>query len=269
MDVNKLNRSVPPAKVGEGGRERNKERPHYSDTFRPIGGDGGGRGGYDHHDRPAPSKPAASHTTDHTVHDAVSIMGIPAPEMTPHVQRALDILFTEIQSLRDELDRQRSHEAYLEEQSERDPVLGILNRRALLGRLAHAISRVSRSEGRDSFVCIHLRNIEDVRLAYGHGAAEAVVKQAATMMGALIDQGDVLGSLDGNDFGIIVVDDDAVVVRAKLETIMARLRENPVAWGGDILSVEPVFGLHVITGDLSVDDVVDAADQDMLHGRDE
>lgn len=155
----------------------------------PGGDEKGGYGGGDAHG---------------DIDDNVTVLGIPNEEMTDNVRGAIQTLLDEINHLRGELNRAKHHEAYLEEQAEKDRLLHVMRRRAFLARMGLAVRRTEEEGVHFAFLYIQITNAATVRGEFGHGAVESLMMQAANALREGAEAGDVVGSLENFDFGLVL-----------------------------------------------------------------
>lgn len=196
--------------------------------------------------------------------DDVSVLGIPKDEMTPNVRAAIQTLLDEINALRGELSRAKSHEAYLEEQAEKDRVLHVMRRRAFVARLGLAVRRVDEEEVPFSFLYIQIANAPDIRTAFGYGAEESLMQQAAEALREGAETGDVLGSLETHDFGVILPGNTLEEAENKAKNLMASMSGRSFSWQGDVLHVDARFGDTLITKTDSAEEIIQRAKDNMM-----
>ena len=196
--------------------------------------------------------------------DDVSILGIPKEEMTSSVRAAIQTLLDEINTLRGELSRAKSHEAYLEEQAEKDRVLHVMRRRAFVARIGLAVRRVEEEDVPFSFLYIQIANAPDIRAAFGIGAEEGLMQQAAEALREGAETGDVLGSLEHHDFGVILPGDPLESAEAKAQNLMASMSGRSFSWQGDMLHVQARFGDTLITKSDSAEEIIQRAKDNMM-----
>jgi len=195
--------------------------------------------------------------------DNVSVLGIPGEEMTVNVRRALDTLLAEINRLRTDLSRAKGHEAYLEQQADIDRVLQVMRRRAFMTRLALAVRRVEEEQVEFSFLYIQITNAAAVRGEFGHGALESLMVQAATVLREGTEPGDVVGSLENFDFGLILPGTPSAQGAAKAARLVAMLGGRSFAWQGQTLNVQARIGEAVISAGDASEQVVQRAKDHM------
>ena len=220
---------------------------------------------YGEHTEDEPESGLQGGTSGHAgFDDDVSILGIPKEEMTPNVRAAIQTLLDEINTLRGELSRAKSHEAYLEEQAEKDRVLHVMRRRAFVARMGLAVRRVEEEDVPFSFLYIQIANAPDIRAAFGHGAEESLMQQAAEALREGSETGDVLGSLENHDFGVILPGDTLENAENKAQALVASMSGRSFSWQGDMLHVQARFGDTMIATADSAEEIIQRAKDNML-----
>ncbi|MCW8915245.1 MAG: GGDEF domain-containing protein [Magnetovibrio sp.] len=200
------------------------------------------------------------------IDDDVSILGIPKEEMTENVRSAIQMLLDEINTLRNELLRAKNHEAYLEEQAEKDRLLHVMRRRAFMARMGLAVRRVDEENVPFAFLYIQISNAADIRAAYGHGAVESLMIQASDALREGAEAGDVLGSLENFDFGVILPGDTLEAAENKVARLSAIMSGRTFSWQGQNLEIQARFGDTQITKGDSADQAIQRA-KDNLQAR--
>ncbi len=196
--------------------------------------------------------------------DVFTVMDIPAVEVTPQVQETLNHIMGEFDKLRDELEHARAHILYLEELSESHTFLPVINRRGLHRELSRMLALGERAGVVNTFVCFHVRNIEDIRRRFGHAAAEAGLTWIAETLSANCRDTDIVGSLGGHDFGVILTLADSENAGEKAAEMAAILEQGSFPWDGERLSLKTAFGLHSFQNGDSAESVLLGADDNLL-----
>lgn len=217
-------------------------------------GQGGGQGGQ--------GGQASSGGAHQDIHDDVSILGIPKEEMTQSVRNAIDLLLDEINHLRADLIHARGHEAYLEEQAEKDRLLHVMRRRAFLARVNLAVRRVGEETVPFSFIYIAITNAGAVRSQFGHGAAENLLMQAAEVLREGFEAGDVVGSLEQFDFGVILPGIPQTDAEHKALHIVQSLSGRTFMWQSQEVAIQAVFGVAEIAPQDTPEEVIARAKRD-------
>lgn len=200
----------------------------------------------------------------HQDNDFACMFGIPDAELTPRVRRALIRLLDRFDEARRQIDAARDREAYLHGLADGHPVLPLGNRRFLIRELSRIIERTRIAQTINSFVVISIANGARIRADHGEAAAHALLCEAAQILVSGVRASDVVASLGGYDFGVVLTlaASDAAAIKA---CALARsLGAKPVDHAGRRLRAEPVWGLHEIARSDTADAVIAAADLDLV-----
>ena len=224
--------------------EERRKRQQNHDDDQGQGEGGGGHGEGHGHD---------------CFHDDVSVLGIPEEQMTEPVRHAIGLLLDEINDLRAELVRAKGHEAYLEQQAEKDRVLHVMRRRAFLARLNLVVRRVEDEKVLFCFLYVVITNAQSVRQDFGHGAAEGLQIQTSDLMHDVLETGDVVGSLENFDFGIILPATTPIDADQKGRDLINALSARSFVWQGQTLGIQAEFGVAEIAPGDSAEDIIDRA----------
>jgi len=196
--------------------------------------------------------------------DVFTVMDIPAQEVTPRVQETLSQIMGEIDKLRHELDHARSHILYLEELSESHTYLPVINRRGLHRELSRMLALGERAGVINTLVCFHVRNIEDIRRKFGHGAAESGMTWAAECLLTNCRDTDIVGSMGGHDFGVILTLADSDNATEKASLLVQALEGGSLPWDGERLTLKTAHGLYSFQPGDRAETVMQQADNDLL-----
>jgi diguanylate cyclase (GGDEF)-like protein len=199
--------------------------------------------------------------------DAVEVLGVPESELTPRVRRALTTLIEEVRALRAELQQMRARVGELEQLADADPLLKVLNRRAFVRELNRALAMVERYGTKASLIFIDVDGLKQINDAYGHAAGDAVLAHVAATLGASVRQTDAVGRLGGDEFGVILLQADNTVARAKSDALAALVGAKPLTWRGVELAARISTGVFEIKKGLSADDALATADDAMYRNK--
>jgi len=195
------------------------------------------------------------------IHDVAHVMGIPAAELTPRVQEALDIIVGEYDRTRSELDRERERVAYCQELADRDPLLPVLNPRALTRELARLINRAAQTRTVSSVAVLHLGGLEAPRLRRGRAVIDGVLRQVAERLIAELRASDLVASLGGADFAVVLTLTNGVAAVDKTQSLAEAARAEARERFG--VSVEVAWGVAAFTAEDDAEQVIAAADGDL------
>ena len=243
MDVNKLN-AIQPLATGKDKRDQQSRKDK----------DGEGE-----HAHPNPSGPSGARTDD-----AITVMGIPPHEMTPNVEKAINLLLEEVGSLRRQLASSRDHEAYLEQNADAHPFLPVLGRRGLTQRLGQIVTRAAHADVASCFLYLHILNAETVRTDLGLNAEEALLTLVADILNRELGNDAVIGSLGNADFGIILPAVGREEGDETIRRVVTTIEGASESWQGQTLTAKALYGLSVFGAGDAADTILADADGDLL-----
>ena len=245
MDVNRAD-AITPVGSGGGPKQERKRTPEEEKQDKGSGGQ--------------------PHESPWSGSEAFAMEGLLAGGMTPEIQKAFDNLARQIEPLRAEIDRARGREAHFKELAEKHSLLPIASRREFLRELAHVLNNMQHLTPPPNLMILHIRNADDVRLHSGRRALDGLLTHVCEVVRERLHPTDVLGSLGGNDFGVILLVGDQERARAKVAELTDALVAMPFSWRGSAIPIVAAAGAAAMTSASTTDAAVDAADRD-LTGR--
>jgi diguanylate cyclase (GGDEF)-like protein len=191
-----------------------------------------------------PGDEAALRTTGGTFRPALNLLGRPLTEVLPdlaadletdHVDGmvplggVLDGWAATVETLTGHRERrlgrtvilrdvrvERARERWLRYQADRDPLTGVLNRRAFDALLEHALTDPG---GVVTLAFLDLDDFKDINDFYGHATGDAVLIETTRRLTAALRDGDALGRIGGDEFAVALPGLD----RAAAAPVVARL----------------------------------------------
>lgn len=227
----------------------------------------GGQSGFAGRQPRQPSKPAA-HTQSPAV-DVAAVLGDAEQALSPAMQACFLELVEQAERLREELERVRMHETYLETAADRHPTLPALNRRAFMGALSRLLQASERAELPGTLAILHVAGIEAVREAHGLAAASAALTFVAEEIMTELRQTDLLGYLDSSDFAIALAVAEPDGAKAKLDRIVSNLAATSFLWEDKPISLGIAAGMVHFGEGMTGESLLAAADQAMMSGTSE
>ncbi|HUD27759.1 MAG TPA: diguanylate cyclase [Novosphingobium sp.] len=132
----------------------------------------------------------------------------------------------------------------LREQTIRDPLTGLFNRRYMEETLALEIARASRSGSPLSLVMCDVDHFKRFNDEFGHEAGDAVLQAVAAEMRSRFRDGDVICRFGGEEFTIIAPGTSAATLASRVEIVRQGISELMVQQGGRTLgSLTMSFGI--------------------------
>ena len=199
--------------------------------------------------------------------DSATMLGIGEAELTPSVRTALTQLVSEIDELRQEVGRLKNQLNEAEDLADLDALTPLLNRRAFLRELKRVATFAQRYGAPASLIYFDLDGFKAVNDRFGHAAGDAALRGVAERLAGQMREGDVIGRIGGDEFGVILVQADVSAALAKAASLAASIEERPVPCGEWLTPLKISYGVRQIDPGLSAEEVLAAADAAMYSRR--
>jgi diguanylate cyclase (GGDEF)-like protein len=206
-------------------------------------------------------------TENRPIQDTVSVLGIPANEMTPKVQQAIMTLVQEVESLRQELARTHARLAEMERLADEDSLAPVPNRRAFVRELSRMISFTERYGGVNSLVYFDVNGLKQINDHYGHSAGDALLVHVADLLTKNVRESDIVARLGGDEFGVLLAQADEEKANTKAASLAQTLEDSNFMWDGHKIPVHAAYGIYAFTGGVDVKTALDAADRAMYERK--
>ncbi len=157
----------------------------------------------------------------------------------------------------------------LKEQSIRDPLTGLYNRRFLEETLTRELYRAQRTDGVVAVMMLDLDYFKQFNDRYGHDAGDAVLEAVARVLQKSVRREDIVCRFGGEEFTIIMPGNTEEVARARAELILDRVRHLEIPHGSHVfrqLTISIGLAIFPRDGD-SADTLIQAADQALLEAK--
>jgi diguanylate cyclase (GGDEF)-like protein len=137
------------------------------------------------------------------------------------------------------------HNSYLNltHRATHDPLTGLANRAALMERLTESFGRGSTRRNRsEGLLFIDIDDFKDVNDSLGHERGDDLLVQLATRLQGCVRAHDLVARVGGDEFAIVVMDDDAGSVTAGIAERIHEVLRAPFFIGEDRLTVTASMG---------------------------
>lgn len=128
----------------------------------------------------------------------------------------------------------------LRDQSIRDPLTGLYNRRYLEETLEREIRRAVRSENLLGVLMLDLDHFKKFNDTYGHEAGDTVLRETAAFLIRSVRAEDIVCRFGGEEFVIILPLADIQTTQARAERIRSKLRELTILHQGKAVGLVTV-----------------------------
>lgn len=120
----------------------------------------------------------------------------------------------------------------LHEQSTRDPLTGLYNRRHFIDRCRSAISLVQRDEGSLALISFDADNFKSYNDKYGHDAGDYVLCTVGSLISRYFDADETCCRIGGEEFSVLLPDADLSIARLKAEELIAVIAGHEFSYRG-------------------------------------
>jgi diguanylate cyclase (GGDEF)-like protein len=167
-----------------------------------------------------------------------------------------------------DLTERKMFEREVEHRSLHDALTGLPNRRLLVDRLQHALSRSSRAENLVAVLFCDLDRFKEINDAHGHAAGDRVLSVVASRLLALVRDADTVARVGGDEFVVVLEDlvepDDALQIAERIRNALS----EDVQFEGHFLRVSASIGVTLSTGaDDRVETLLSHADDAMYRAK--
>ncbi len=163
----------------------------------------------------------------------------------------------------------RQQQAQLEQLATRDPLTGLLNRRAFEERAQHELRRAQREGTPLALVMLDLDHFKAINDHWGHPAGDAVLAQAAQLLAQGVRATDVAARWGGEEFIALLPNTSAASARQLADKLRLAQEHARTSWQGKALQVTASWGVAALVpgGTDTLDHLVSRADQALYEAK--
>lgn len=148
-----------------------------------------------------------------------------------------------------------------------DPLTGLPNRRALMERLHQEWARMTRADGRLSFIMADVDHFKKVNDAYGHNVGDRLLQEVARAIASQCRAADFPGRYGGEEFAIIVPDEAASETAHLAERCRRAVQSARLPAAPESAVATASFGVADATGLPSPEALVQSADEALYEAK--
>ena len=211
----------------------------------------------------SPKKREKAGSSARNVVDSLSIMGIPANELTPKVRDAIMTLMAEVDHMRGEVEEQKSRIAYLERLADQDSLTPVVNRRAFVRELSRFVSYGERYGTPSSVIYFDLNGLKGINDTHGHAAGDVALQRLAEILTDNVRESDVVGRLGGDEFGVLLAHADEAAATEKALQLVDSIENTTIEWQNIAIPLKVAFGAYTFKGGENASEALAEADKAM------
>lgn len=125
----------------------------------------------------------------------------------------------------------------------KDPLTGLLNRRAMERALKREISRSKRYRSPLSVAFIDLDDFKQVNDAFGHDTGDELLLHVAESLKKMSRQSDIVSRFAGDEFVIILPETSITEASSLIKRIQGHFAEHPLSLNGSKITVRFSYGV--------------------------
>jgi len=175
---------------------------------------------------------------------------------------------SDLQQQKSDLENQNE---VLEEESNRDALTGVYNRRGFEKLLAKEFAVTTEHHWPLSVVFVDLDNFKTVNDTHGHPTGDAILKEVADLLVANLRETDIVARYGGDEYVLLLPGVDADQARYASERVVTEIRKRSVTTeAGESVGITLSLGLSTYDSGNSFDsaeDLVAAADTALYHSK--
>ena len=188
----------------------------------------------------------------------------PARDRIDAVTTGINLLAEELQSMYEDLEVRVAERTALLEAAQAelrrvintDELTGLASRSLLQEKVAEAVAG---GTGRPSLILLALDSFQLINDSLGHAAGDAVLREAALRLGAAAGEGHLIARLSGDEFAVLVVDQEPDAVLQIASRLGASLNGRIDA-GGVAIALTAGTGVRFGEPHLSAEELIRDAD---------
>ncbi|MDX2235243.1 MAG: GGDEF domain-containing protein [Hyphomonadaceae bacterium] len=174
--------------------------------------------------------------------------GLKRGRLPPAVRAAVDTLMAETSMLAQENADLLDKLAIAQALADRDPLVPVFNRRALLRELKRVISYIERYRTQAAVLFLDMDGFKAINDNFGHAVGDAALAHVARLLLQQVRDSDIVGRVGGDEFAVVLANAPAEEARRKAQGLTALIAETPFVHEGVRHRLAASIGVHAFTG---------------------
>ncbi len=202
-------------------------------------------------------------TSERTAGEPDVVLGCWSKTSTAHPALAANTLEIATEMIESAVRAARIFE-YLLDQSSRDPLTGLLNRRGIIETLEREAARSVRARSSMSVLYLDLDRFKSINDRFGHAAGDRVLVTIGNALSRALRASDALGRMGGDEFLIVLPDTDRRTAGRIGRRLEETLRRQAIRVGEESIEIGVTFGTSCMESARDPRGLVDLADRELL-----
>lgn len=159
----------------------------------------------------------------------------------------------------------------LMDQSTKDPLTGLWNRRHLMNQCRHALAQAERDKNLVSVIALDVDKFKPFNDLHGHDAGDTVLRRIGEVMQSIVEEGEIAARLGGEEFLVLLPESSLEEARERAE-ILRQKTESMIIDYGDAALPRVTISLGVATAQhgqqISPQDLIRSSDRALYAAKD-
>ena len=114
-----------------------------------------------------------------------------------------------------------------------------------------------------SVIYFDVNGLKQINDTHGHPAGDAALRHIAEILSKNVREGDIVGRLGGDEFGVILAQTNQEQANAKGMALAQAIGSTPLRWGKFELPISAAYGVYSFAGSDNAQVAIEAADKAM------
>ena len=132
--------------------------------------------------------------------------------------------------------------------ADRDPLVPVFNRRAVLRELQRVVSYIERYKTQAAVIFLDMDGFKALNDGYGHAVGDAALAHVAKLLLNQVRESDIVGRVGGDEFAIVLANATPEEARRKALSLSTVIAETPFIFEGVRHTLGATIGVHTFDG---------------------